>query len=256
MSEIIICPSGLKGRVRKMKVHEARSFSNRRRNSKGDPMKRLFSSCWEETLDLGPYDFDDKRIDWSEVLLGDRLYALMGIRIETHGPEYVFSVTCQERDCRKRIEWELNLDELPVRMLSDENREVFQNGNRFEMTLPEADTRLWFKMLLGKDEGKLAKKRRGPEELDLSDLLSFRIVEIEGVDKKEKRRFIDDLSMSDADFLMDEFDRVDCGIDTAIEIECPQCMAVQEVELPFEQTFFMPGKRRMARRGRSDSFRE
>ena len=58
------------------------------------------------------------------------------------------------------------------------------------------------------------------------------------------RHIIDDLTMSDADFLMSEFERVDCGIDTAIEIECPSCWAVQEIELPFGKTFFMPGRTR------------
>jgi hypothetical protein len=216
MSEIT-CPSGLEGTIRKMKVQEARSFATQRK-AKGDPMGRLLAACWEETLDPGPYQFDAK-VDWSKVLLGDRLYALMGIRIATHGPEYAFSVNCQERDCRRRIEWELNLDELPVRKLTDENRELFVNGNRFETILPEAQKKAWFRMLLGEDEVKLAGLRRGARELDLFDLIGFRIVEIEEVEARDKRCFIDDLSVRDADFLLDEFDRVDCGVDTAIEIQ-------------------------------------
>jgi len=62
-------------------------------------------------------------------------------------------------------------------------------------------------------------------------------------------------SMRDADFLVDEFDRVDCGVDTTLEIECPECFATQEVDLPFDRTFFMPGRERTARRrDRSTSF--
>ena len=62
-------------------------------------------------------------------------------------------------------------------------------------------------------------------------------------------------AVRDADFLVDEFDRVDCGVDTGIEIECPECFATQEVDLPFDRTFFMPGKERAARRrGRTSSF--
>ena len=217
-------------------------------------MGRLLAGCWEETVDPGPYDFGEKRIDWNKVLLGDRLFVLMAIRKETHGPEYAFSVTCQERECRRRIEWELNLDELSIRTLTDENRETFVNGNRFKTTLPESGKPLWFRMLVGEDEVKLARLRRGTDELDLFDLLGFRIVEIDGVEPRNKRAFIDDLSMGDADFLIDEFDRVDCGIDTAIEIECPRCGAIQEIELPFDRTFLMPGKGRTARRGRSGSF--
>ncbi|WP_230467572.1 hypothetical protein [Lujinxingia vulgaris] len=35
-------------------------------------------------------------------------------------------------------------------------------------------------------------------------------------------RFFEDLSMRDADFLVDAFDRVDCGVDTAIEVRSHQ----------------------------------
>jgi hypothetical protein len=37
-------------------------------------------------------------------------------------------------------------------------------------------------------------------------------------------------------------------VDTAIEVECPECFTVQEVELPFDRGFFLPGKARTARR--------
>jgi hypothetical protein len=52
-------------------------------------------------------------------------------------------------------------------------------------------------------------------------MLAFRVSEIEGVEARERRKVIEELTMRDADFLVDEFDRVDCGVDTAIEIECP-----------------------------------
>ena len=84
-----------------------------------------------------------------------------------------------------------------------------------------------------------------------------RIAAAEGVEARDKKKFIEELSLRDADFLVDEFDRVDCGVDTTIEMECPECFAVQEVELPFEKTFFMPGKARTSRRrNRSASFLE
>ena len=182
------------------------------------------------------------------------MYAFMAVRIETHGPDYAFMVNCQERDCRRRIEWELNLNELPIRNLTEENKSIFINGNRFETTLPEAGTRIVFRMLLGEDEVKLARLRQRSTEIDLFDLIGFRVVEIEDVSPKDKRKFIDDLSVADADFMIDEFDRVDCGVNTAIDIECPVCGAMQEIELPFGPTFLMPGKGRSARKAQMHSF--
>ncbi len=87
----------------------------------------------------------------------------------------------------------------------------------------------------------------------LTALLALRILEIEGIKNKDKRQFIEDLSMRDADLLVEQFDAVDCGVDTDIEIECPHCFLIQEVNLPFEADFLMPGQKKK-RRDRTNSF--
>ena len=115
--------------------------------------------------------------------------------------------------------------------------------------------KVWFRLLTGEDERKLPALRRRAGEQLLSAMLAFRVSEVEGVAPRDKKAFLEDLTLRDADFLVDEFDRVDCGVDTTIEVECPECFSVQEVELPFDRTFFMPGKERTARRrDRSVSF--
>ncbi|MGL1143205.1 hypothetical protein ACSTLN_23735, partial [Vibrio parahaemolyticus] len=55
-------------------------------------------------------------------------------------------------------------------------------------------------------------------------------------------KVIDELSMADAAFLMHEFERVDCGVETSIDIECQDCLSEQAVELPFDREFFLPTK--------------
>ena len=114
--------------------------------------------------------------------------------------------------------------------------------------LPDAGVRVWFRRFIGADKRKLPPLRGNAGERILSAMLGRRVVEVEGVSPKDERRFLEDLSMRDADFLVDEFDRVDCGVDTALEVECPECFTLQEVELPFDRGFFLPGKARTARR--------
>jgi hypothetical protein len=182
------------------------------------------------------------------LLHADRFYALLMIRACTYGPAYAFGIGCRGDACRARIEWELDLTKLPVRALSQESRAAFVGGNRFETELRDAGKRLWFRLLTGADEAKLpAMQRAAPGKL-LSSVLAYRVMEVDGVDAKGKRQFLEELSMRDADFLVDEFDRVDCGVDTTIEIECPECFLAQEVELPFGREFFLPGAARAARR--------
>jgi hypothetical protein len=248
VANIITCPSGLTGSIRGLKVREERFLSDRKLQRAGGIVDELLRACWETTSDPGPYDFGAKTMDWDKVLQGDRFYALLEIRALTYGPEYAFSVVCREGACRARIDWELDVHALPVRPLSDESRAAFLAGNRFETRLPDAGNRVWFRLLTGADERKVPAIRKAAGERMLSAMLAFRCVDVDGVDARDRRRFLEELSLGDADFLVDEFDRVECGVETKIEIECPECFARQDVQLPFDQTFFMPGKGRTSRR--------
>ncbi|MGE0327256.1 MAG: hypothetical protein AB7K71_18385 [Polyangiaceae bacterium] len=252
---VITCPSGLTGRIRGMKVREERVLTDRKLAKSGGQIDQLLTACWEETHDAGLYSLSDAgRLNWGTVLQGDRFYALVMLRVLTYGPEYAFAVSCQNGGCRARIEWEFDLRELPVRELSEESRTAFAAGNRFEAKLPDTGQRLWFRLMTGDDERKLPALQRSNPDRVLSSVLNYRVLEVEGVEPKQKRQFLEDLSLRDADFLVDEFDRVDCGIDTTIEIECPECFTTQEVELPFDKGFFLPGRNRTARRkGRTSS---
>jgi hypothetical protein len=248
METHIICPSGLAGNVRGLKIKEGSLFTDRRLARQGLIVDKVLGRCWLETTDPGPYDFGDKGIDWGKVLQGDRFYALLQVRAATYGPQYAFGLMCQNEACRERFEWELDLLELPVKKLPVESAEIFKNGNQFETVLPGAGKKAWFRLLTGEDERKIPAIRQKAEGDLMTALFAFRIVEIEGVKQHEKSRFVEDMELSDAMFLRSEFDRVDCGVETAIEVECPHCAAVQEIELPFERTFFLAEARKKTSR--------
>jgi len=244
MSEVVTCPSGLSGRVRGMKVREERILADRKLAKDGVQLDQLLAACWESTLDVGPYAFAPEAVAWNGVLLGDRFFVLLAIRTQTYGPEYSFSTTCQSVACRARIDWELDLTKLPIKALDEVHRAAFVGGNRFATALPDAGKRLRFKLLLGEDERKLTHLQRTAPDRALSAVLAHRVLDVDGVEARDKRAFLDDLTMQDASFLLGEFARVDCGVETNIDIECPTCGHVQEIELPFDKGFFLPTKRR------------
>jgi len=250
MPETIECPSGLAGEIRGLKVKEFNILADRRLAKGGGQIDAILSSCWTQTVDPGPYDFGDKTIDWDKVLQGDRFYALLKVRAVSLGSTYPFGVVCQNEGCRHRFEWEVALDDLPIRKLSEESRELFQGGNRFETRFPCCGHRVWFRLAIGTDERKFAKVRQQSRDRLWSAMLALRVLEIEGVKDNDRRRFLEDLEIADAEFLRSEFDRIDCGVDTTIEIECPECLTVQDVDLPFDQRFFLGSQRK----DRSGSF--
>lgn len=153
-------------------------------------------------------------------------------------------MTCENRSCRARIEWEVDLRDLPVKLLSDESRATFLATNRFPATLPSAGRAVAFRLLTGSDERRMAALRRAAGERPITTLLGFRLDSIDGVEPRDQQRFIEELSMSDVSHLLCEFDRVDCGVETEIDIECAECLGITRVELPFEKGFFLPERRK------------
>ena len=74
MSEIIICPTGLTGRIRGMKVREERIIADRKLATAGGQVDELLAACWEETLDAGPYVLaEGAKLDLGKVLQGSQL---------------------------------------------------------------------------------------------------------------------------------------------------------------------------------------
>ncbi len=245
MPNVITCPSGLSGEIRGLKGKEGKLLADRAAARSGVTFDRILAGCWLATLDPGLYAVEEgKPLDWSKVLVADRFYALLQIRSLTFGDEYAFQVQCQSQGCRERFEWALDLKDLPVRALSEEARAAFRDGNRLETVLPRDGRKVWFRLMTGADEVKAAAALRTARDGMLLTALGARIVEIEGVKAEDKRRFLDDMELADAAALLDRFDEADGGVETSIEVECPACGAVQDLQLPFERGFFLPTSRK------------
>jgi hypothetical protein len=241
MTMNIVCPSGLAGEIRGLKGKEGKLLSDRSAARAGSLFEKLLASCWIATTDPGVYDLaPDGALDWSKVLVADRFYALLQIRALTFGDDYAFSVQCPTATCRDRFEWTLNLQELPVVRLPEATKAAFKAGNRFETTLPRDGRRVWFRLMTGADEARAATALKADRDGMLLAALALRIVEIENVPPADKRRFLDDMEMADATALLDQFDAADGGVETDIQVECPACLGVWDVQLPFERGFFLP----------------
>lgn len=244
MTTHIVCPSGLAGEIRGLKGKEGALLSDRTAARAGALFEKLLANCWLSTTDAGIYELPASGVlDWSKVLVADRFYALLQIRARTFGDEYAFSVQCANAGCRERFEWTLNLQELPVVPLPDTSKAAFQAGNRFETILPRDGRRVWFRLMTGADEARAAQVFKTGRDGALLTALALRIVEIEGVPGHDKRKFLDELELADAAALLDQFDAADGGVETDIQIECPACAGVQDVQLPFERGFFLPTSR-------------
>ena len=232
-------PSGMQGRVRAIKTRDIEILTDAQALRKGTALDHVLGSCWAETHTPGPYAFSGPP-DWSRVLIGDRFAALLAIRMATYGETYAFKVQCINPMCGERFDWEIDLErDLSIKPYKPEALEAFGRDNRFEGTLPDG-RKVWFRLLVGKDEQK-AMTQKGRS---ITLALSTRIVEIDGVHPNDKLRTLDDLDMDEARDVLAMLDEMDGGVDTDIEVRCTECGGVQEVALPFVgPNFLLPKKR-------------
>jgi hypothetical protein len=235
---LVHCPSGLVIDLRKLKVQEMNILADKQAQQKGVVLDSLLNNLWTATQDPGPYTFTDRPL-WDDVLVGDRYYALLQSRCATHGPEFDFKVQCAV--CRAAIDWTINLDELPKKMLDPRDADVFRAGNAFE-DLGPSGKKVAFHLMTGRHEKKAQQILKSNRTSRVTASLLARIDSIEGV--TDRARYIDDLDMGEAMELIAMLDSHDCGIETTFEVQCTECDAVSEVMLPLDQGgFWRPPKK-------------
>lgn len=275
----ITCPSGLSGVIRGMKGREAQAFVDPQQVRTFGSMDTMLTNCWLETRDAGPYTLDagrdgTERPKWPEVLIGDRFAALIDIRVATFGSDYDFDVKCQS--CEQQYGWELSLRDLPRQPFPAETIEKIKAGrNSFDMDLPDGRV-LVFKIGTGAEEKKIAQLKGGPgstrklgpvdsiftQTLGIYTSVNDPIVAktvglatpIVGKNGEEMlpipgglngaRRYLEDLDFPTLLDVLDEMQRVDGGVQTTIETVCENCGWKQEIELPFQRSFFAPRPKR------------
>ena len=254
-------PSGLRGRIRGLVGRDFKSF-NRATAKTGEGVTKILNACWVETLDPGIYKSDTGRLNFADVLVGDRFYGIVGIRLAmypagTPEEKYGFKVPCHDTGCRASIEWEVKLDELPVKRLPKASADKLQaRDNRFEARLDDG-TVVTFSLQDGRGQAKAHRLQqqfvrhaeRGQKPADIVLALAARIATVSGVDidpddettaYEQKVAWLEDLRAPMHRRILRTMEAADCGIETEIEIECPECGARQDIDLPFDATFLFP----------------
>lgn len=248
-------PSGLKGQIRHLTIKDGRWLTNKQLQRKGKMIDRILEECWQHTDDPGLYGEDaNGKVDWSKILIGDRDYALIAIRHESWGT-YELKLTCGV--CDHRFVWDLDLDEMlreQGRPLSDVSKHTFKNGNRFTTKIKlDTERDVTFKLATGADSARAFNERRkarqrrrnrDDEPNQFVDAVKVRLVEVAGIERDQMDEWLESLPMHCLLAFIRAFDEQDCGVDTTVEYECPQCDARDEIDLPFDQGFFFPKLRR------------
>jgi|TARA_R110000787_G_scaffold7340_2_gene25180 hypothetical protein len=135
----------------------------------------------------------DKKINYRDIIIGDKNALLIAARILGYGSTYEFEYD-NERES-------VDLSSLENKPFSEEL--VTKGLNSFDYQLPKTEVNISFKILNGKDENNIDKELEGLKKIDkdaspeMSTRLKYIITAIEGdPDKKAIREFVDNFLLA------------------------------------------------------------
>lgn len=168
--------------------------------------------------------------------VGDRVFLIFAARRVTLGNELPVRETCPACDVKHLYMIDLAND-LDVRKMRDPMKRVH------DIVLPSGKMSR-VRVSTGADEERMGKMMRKTQRADaLSQSILMRMELLEG--EKPTLQMVKSLSMSDRNFLRDEFQEIEGGVDTKLELDCPSCGNEWEKDLDLSAaSFFFPGGQR------------
>lgn len=238
------CPSGLTVTLRGLKGQEINLFANKTEVQQRRIGNDLLKNCVLSVDDPGPMypGLDSSKPDWSRVVVADRFWIYLQMRVATYKDDYIFRYQCGHAPCRKTFEWGLKLSALGQKPLPEETVSTFLAGNRFGPVRCDGKD-VVFQLVTGAVEEKgITLQDADPDEASTVGIAN-RIVSVDGQDGRTAvHEWVKDLGMLDLLDLTDVLDHHDGGVETNIDIQCPKCGTIQEVELPLGVDFWTPDK--------------
>jgi len=174
------------------------------------------------------------KIDYNELLIGDKDALMVAARVLGYGSDYSFTYRGKEIT--------VDLSTLKDKPLSAEPIE--EGKNEFEFTLPISKTKLTFKLLTHKDENEMKKELDGLRKIDknsnkeLSTRLKYMITSVEGkTETKDIRDFVDNyLLAKDSRALREHVKEIQPDVDLTFFPDG----AENRVNIPVGVNFFWP----------------
>lgn len=270
---VVTLPSGAVAEFRPLTIADENFMADAKRSRKGRALdmalEQILDRCTVRVVSPGPYRFlsENGRPDWHRMLTGDRVEAMFALRKISYAEGYLYvveNVTCA---CGHAWDHEFDIDEdLLHQPLAEESQRKYAAGEPFAVEVGGCDVS--FVLQSGETEDLYDKMRRNKPARKMAAGLRSRIVDVSGIERRDIMDWLDGdngvskrfpgLSSNDAEELRAAFDAVDCGVDTEVEAQCPECSRLVRFALPFD-SIFVPGRkiraRKRARRGTEFSAR-
>lgn len=183
-----------------------------------------------------------EEIDVDDLIVPDKHYALVRLRVLTYGEDYPVDIRCRNRSCGREFTHVVKLSELDVMELP----ESYSEPQLIE--LPVSKDHLKLVIPTGKRVMRyeaLAKKKADRFQLNLDEvnyvynlMISVVAVNDDELLEDELYQYIMDLSGRDSSYLKHQLSKIQVGYDTAMVVECPTCNSEIRFRLPMSTEFF------------------
>jgi len=221
--------------VKAMTAHEEDILASQAYIKEGTVLTELIKSC-----------VTDKTIDADDLINGDRVALMVGIRITGYGPEYKASASCES--CGKRNNITADLSALPITRL---NIKPIQDGqNEFEFELPVTKKTVTFKFLTNNDDKERATIAKNQSKIlnkkvdkNVTSFIEHSLLSVDGkTDRLKIRHFVMNMPAFDSRALRQYISENEPGIEMRWNFECVDCRAENDTNLPITAEFFWPSK--------------
>ena len=217
-------------RIRPMTVNEEKILSTPRLVKSGQALDMVFQNCIKSSIDV------------TNMLSSDRVFLMLWLRSISYGNMYKFTLQCNNPECKKKFEYEVDLSTHPIKEISSEIVEPI------EIELPVSKYHVFFRLPRGTDEVELIKLQNQTKKLNEADdsivkkLVStvIKITDFDGNPLPENlyEQFISSLVARDASVWRNKIEKMDGGIEDIKGIVCPHCEEEFESAIPITENFF------------------
>ena len=221
--------------IKSMTAREEDILASPAFQKEGTSLTHLFQSC-----------LTDKSINSDDMVMGDRMALMIGIRVTGYGPDYRVSSSCQT--CNTKNDFSIDLSSLPIKRLKIDP--VKPGENKFEFILPVTKKKVIFKYVTEKENrersvaSKNMQKALGTNVTNtVTSFLENSIVSVDGTtDRAKIRHFVLNMPAFDSKALRNFITENEPGMDMTCSFVCKSCGGTNETMMPVTSEFFWPSK--------------
>jgi hypothetical protein len=221
--------------IKSMTAREEDILASPAFHKEGTSLTHLIQSC-----------LIDKSINSEEMITGDRMALMVGIRVTGYGPEYNASASCQS--CGHKNDFIVDLSRLGIKRLKI--NPLKPGENKFEFVLPVTKKKIIFKYSTERDNRErnivlknMQKALGNSISNNITSFLENSIVAIDGItDRSKIKHFVLNMPAFDSKSLRSFIIDNEPGMDMNCSFDCVNCSHRNESILPMTTEFFWPSK--------------